>query len=206
MDVTKSDIELIQEFEQGQQAAFAELVSRYEDRAYNLALRMTRNPEDAEEVLQDVFTTVFRKIDGFEGKSSFSSWLYRVTVNASLMKLRKRRQNKNLHLEDLMPQVENSYLISTSEDQDVDQKVFLRELREELEEAIQRLPDEYRPIFILRDIDGLTSKEVSKLLQLSVPAIKSRLHRSRLILRRRLAQIYREHGRNKSNDRSVGNI
>jgi RNA polymerase sigma-70 factor (ECF subfamily) len=86
----KSDLDLVRDFRKGDQLAFEELLSRYSNKVFSLASRLTRNNEDAEEVLQDVFVTVHRKIAGFEGKSSFSSWLYRVTVNAAFMKLRKR--------------------------------------------------------------------------------------------------------------------
>jgi RNA polymerase sigma-70 factor (ECF subfamily) len=94
MPVQKSsDLELIADFKAGNQQSFEELINRYSNKVFSLATRLTRNTEDAEEVLQDVFVTVHRKIGSFEGKSSFSSWLYRVTVNAAFMKLRKRRQD-----------------------------------------------------------------------------------------------------------------
>ena len=98
----KSDLELIVEFQKGDQRSFEELISRYSNKVFSLASRLTRNTEDAEEVIQDVFVTVHRKIGGFEGKSSFSSWLYRVTVNAAFMKLRKRKQDQTVPLEDLI--------------------------------------------------------------------------------------------------------
>ena len=192
MNRQKTDLELVEEFTNGNTLAFEELISRYEEKAYNLANRFTRNREDAEEVLQDVFTTVYRKIGSFEGKSSFSSWLYRVTVNAALMKLRKRRQNRSVLIEDVISEVDTSVLLKTPERSNTDEKVFLLEMRSALHKAIQELPEEYRSVFILRDIDGLTSREVSKLLDVSVPAVKSRLHRSRLMLRRSLAVEYRD--------------
>jgi len=192
MSEGKTDLELITEFQRGKQAAFEELVSRYSEKAYSLACRMCRNQEDAEEVLQDVFVTVYRKIDGFEGKSSFSSWLYRVTVNSSLMKIRKRKQDKSIAIEDAMPGEEHSMLMATSEHKDTDTPTLRREVSIALENAISKLPDEYRPVYILRDIDGLTSKEVGRILGISIPAVKSRLHRSRLMLRKRLIKFYAE--------------
>src|SRR5258708_5708025 len=87
-----TDVELVEIFKAGSIDAFEELISRYESKVFNLAMRFTRNQEDAEEVLQDVFATIYKKIDGFQGKSAFSSWLYRIIVNAAFMKLRKRRQ------------------------------------------------------------------------------------------------------------------
>lgn len=188
----KTDLELVAEFKAGCEASFEELVHRYSGKAFSLASRLTRNQEDAEEVLQDVFVTVYRKIDGFEGKSSFSSWLYRVTVNSALMKLRKRKRDQTVSMEDVLPQLQNSPYLKTSEQAEGDAATLRSQLNAALEEAIRRLPDDYRPVFVLRDIDGLTSREVSKILQLTVPAVKSRLHRSRLMLRRRLSRLYRE--------------
>lgn len=202
----KTDLELISEFQAGKQSSFEELISRYSEKAYNLALRFTRNAEDAEEVLQDVFVTVYRKIDGFEGKSSFSSWLYRVTVNAGLMKIRKRKQDKSISLEDILPQIENSFIMRSNDRESGDEVTYRHQMKDALESAIASLPDDYRPVFILRDIDGLTSREVSQILGLSVPAVKSRLHRSRLMLRRRLSHFYKEYVSDRKKVKAVGNF
>jgi RNA polymerase sigma-70 factor (ECF subfamily) len=159
---------------------------------FSLASRLTRNTEDAEEVLQDVFVTVHRKIASFEGKSSFSSWLYRVTVNAAFMKLRKRRQDTSISLEDIVQQSHTVAALKSPESAFVDSQSIRNQMLEALEQAIRKLPDDYRPVFILRDVDGLTSREVSRILDLTVPAVKSRLHRSRLMLRRRLTRFFDE--------------
>lgn len=188
----KSDLDLIREFKTGDQSSFEELLSRYSNKVFSLASRLTRNPEDAEEVLQDVFVTVHRKIASFEGKSSFSSWLYRVTVNAAFMKLRKRRQDLSVPLEDMIQQQHTIAALKSPETAFVDAQSIRNQMLEALETAIRKLPDDYRPVFILRDVDGLTSREVSKILDLTVPAVKSRLHRSRLMLRRRLTRFFDE--------------
>lgn len=188
----KSDRELVEEVRAGNDVSFEELISRYSAKVHSLASRLTRNPEDAEEVLQDVFVTVHRKLAGFEGKSSFSSWLYRVTMNAAFMKLRKRRQDHTVALEDILQQTHVVPALKSPESAYVDSQSIRNELLEALEAAIRKLPDEYRPVFILRDVDGLTSREVGKLLDLSVPAVKSRLHRSRLMVRRRLQKFFPE--------------
>ena len=186
-----TDVDLIDRFRMGSMEAFEELVGRYEAKVYNLALRFTRNQEDAEEVLQDVFTTIFKKLEGFQGKSAFSSWLYRIIVNAAFMKLRKRKQQQSVSLEDLSPAVRQHYLeqenlfLSRS-----DAMSMNRELREVLEHAINRLPGQYRAVFVLRDIDGLSNQEVGEILELSIPAVKSRLHRSRLMLRKKLGRYW----------------
>ncbi len=186
-----TDSVLIEQFRKGSMDAYEELVGRYEAKVYNLAMRFTRNQEDAEEVLQDVFTTIYQKLEGFQGKSAFSSWLYRIIVNAAFMKLRKRRQSNTVYIEDLSPQTKQ---ITIEKDNTPGQRVDLlsmnRELRETLEGAINRLPDQYRAVFVLRDVDGLSNQEVGEILDLSIPAVKSRLHRSRLMLRKKLQRYY----------------
>lgn len=189
----KSDLELIEEFRTGNQQSFEELIGRYSTKAFSLASRLTRSQEDAEEVLQDVFVTVYRKIAGFEGKSSFSSWLYRVTVNASLMKLRKKRNDHTVSVDDAQPQIDEAIVNRSFNNIEGDVMTLRHELSTALEDAISKLPDDYRPVFILRDVDGLTSREVGRILDLTVPAVKSRLHRSRLMLRRKLQRFYQEY-------------
>ncbi len=185
------DNELIERFRKGCIASFEILLNRYEAKAHNLAMRLTRNSEDAEEVLQDVFITVYRKIDGFEGKAKFSSWLYRITVNAAFMKLRKRKQEQTVSFDDMIPHLQNKAISQqNSFGARSDAMAINNEIREALEQAVGRLPEEYRAVFILRDVDGLSNKEVGEILDLSIPAVKSRLHRSRLMLRRRLRKFY----------------
>lgn len=188
-----TDAMLIAQFRKGSLAAFEEIVARYEAKVFNLAMRFTRNQEDAEEVLQDVFTTIYKKLAGFEGKSAFSSWLYRIIVNAAFMKLRKRKQNTTVSIEDLAPAVKQ-YCIEreTLLDARSDTLTINRELRDRVQGAIDRLPEQYRAVFVLRDVDGLTNQEVSEILDLSIPAVKSRLHRSRLMLRRKLQRYYED--------------
>lgn len=190
-----NDIDLVESFRAGESASFLELLNRYTQKVHNLAMRITRNPEDAEEVLQDVFVTVYKKIDKFEGKSAFSSWLYRITVNTSFMKLRKRRQNQSISLEEISPSVRESWVSDRSDQSDINFICSRHELRNELERAVSKLPGEYRVIFVLRDIDGLSNQEVGEILNLSVPAVKSRLHRSRLMLRKRLYKYHQDYRR-----------
>ncbi len=193
MTEKKTDVELVEEFRGGNQESFEELINRYAAKAFSLATRLTKNQEDAEEVLQDVFVTVYRKIAGFQGKSSFSSWLYRITVNCSFMKLRKRKMDQSVSIEDIPQPLQKTLGVPRNLHQEADAITMRHQVSSALEEAISRLPDEYRPVFILRDVDGLTSREVSKILNLTVPAVKSRLHRSRMMLRRKLAKFFREY-------------
>jgi RNA polymerase sigma-70 factor (ECF subfamily) len=190
----KSEDELLIELvNKGDSDAFETLIKKYEVKVFHLAMRFTRNEEDAEEVLQDVFTTLHRKLKLFEGKSAFSSWLYRIVVNAAFMKLRKRRQKPTLHLEDLAPLTRQQVMESEFQSYDhVDQYAQDNEIRDILESVIEKLPDQYRAVFILRDVNGYSNQEASEILELSIPAIKSRLHRSRLMLRKKLYRYYEE--------------
>lgn len=188
-----TDLELVEGLRVGDQDCFAELLQRYTEKVHNLALRITRNQEDTEEILQDVFITVFRKIDKFEGKSAFSSWLYRITVNTAFMKLRKRKQQAAISFEEIAPAVRESWCGDTSEQSDVGFISARHQLREHIEAAVRRLPEEYRMIFVLRDVDGLSNQEVGEILGLSVPAVKSRLHRSRLMLRKKLQRFFEDY-------------
>jgi RNA polymerase sigma-70 factor (ECF subfamily) len=194
-----SDVGLVNKFKDGNIAAFEEIISRYEAKVMNLALRFTRNQEDAEEVMQDVFTTVYRKIDGFRGQSAFSSWLYRIVVNAAFMKLRKKKQSQTISMEDLAPAVKQYCIerdtLATAHSHGV---AVARELQEVLQRAIDKLPDQYRAVFVLRDVDGLSNQETGEILDLSIPAVKSRLHRSRLMLRKKLQRYYEDFTGNKA--------
>ncbi|MCB0332511.1 MAG: sigma-70 family RNA polymerase sigma factor [Bdellovibrionales bacterium] len=194
MEDTRKDKELVEAFKSGEEAAYVELVRRYTEKVHNLALRITRNESDTEEILQDVFITVHTKIGTFEGKSAFSSWLYRITANTSFMKLRQRKKHSAISIDDVNQGArDNSWLSDRSDTCDINYMSSRHELRRELQEAVSRLPEEYRMIFILRDVDGLSNQEVGEVLNLSVPAVKSRLHRSRLMLRKKLQRYYEDY-------------
>lgn len=187
------DEQLIINFVKGDDISFQNLVDRYKTKVYGLALRLTKNNEDAEEVLQDVFITVYRKIDSFQGNSKFSSWLYRVTANSAFMKLRKNKQSRYISFEDVIATKDNELLANTHNPiAELEEDMNVANLRENLENAISKLPPDYRAVYILRDIDELSNKEVSEILHLGIPAIKSRLHRSRLMLQKKLFSAYNE--------------
>lgn len=189
-----SDLELIKKFKAGSQVAFEELVERHESKMYSIALRYTKSSEDAEEVIQDVCITLYNKVQDFEGKSAFTSWLYRIVVNSSLMKLRKNRQEKATLMDDLTPISKQDYLQQNCEDfSRADVRSIQHETRAVLETAINKLADEYRSVFIMRDVDGLSNEEVSSILDISVPAVKSRLHRARLMLRKKLNAYWNDY-------------
>ncbi len=188
------DTQLVDMFKKGSIEAFEELVSRHESKVYNLAIKFTKNQEDAEEVLQDVWSTIFRKIESFKGESAFTSWMYRICVNASFMKLRKNNQQSAIHLEDLSRSVRQVYTNrESSYANKSDSMTLSREIKTAMNQAITELPEQYKRVFILRDVDGLSNEEVSNILKLTVPAVKSRLHRSRIMLRKKLNRFWNDY-------------
>ena len=189
-NTARSDTDLVNGIANKEESCFEELLLRYGNKVHNLALRITRNQEDAEEILQDVFITVFTKVNSFEHKAQFSSWLYRVTMNSSFMKIRARNRRRSVYLEDIDASTRQNWVGNRTEMFDIDFMSSRHEVREAIERAIKDLPDDYRAIFVLRDIDGLSNEAVSKVLNLSVPAVKSRLHRSRLLIRQQLKYLY----------------
>lgn len=183
-----SDQELVEQIQTGEEAPFEVLLGRYQDRAYRLALSLTKNPADAEEVLQDVFLTVYRKIASFERRSAFGTWLYRITVNAALMKLRGRGPVQE-SIDEYLPRFtkDGRHARMVVDFSQGPEKLLLQKEREQvLREAIEALPPDYKVVLILRDLEGLSNEEVAEVVGASVLAVKARLHRARLALRGRL--------------------
>jgi len=177
--------------------AFDEIVNRYSDRIFGIALRITHDPNSAEEVLQEVFLTVIQKIDTFQAKSKFSTWLYRVAVNASYMHLRaEKKHESDISIENYVPYDENGTLMGKIKSKDwsnsPDIILFQKEAMDIIEKAISELPEKHRIVFHLRDIDQFSNEEVSEVLGISVGAVKSRLHRARLFLRDKLSDYFYE--------------
>lgn len=188
------DAPLIERVKAGDHAAFTELVKRYEGKVYQLALRLTGNEMDAMDVIQDVFLSVYQKIHTFRGAAAFSSWLYRITANAAFAKLNQRRRAAAVSLDDVLPAVEEqSSEVHTEWSQKPDAVLSNREAREALQKAIDSLPDDFRTVVILRDVQNMSNQDVAESLNLSVPAVKSRLHRARLILRKKLGEYLTVH-------------
>jgi RNA polymerase sigma-70 factor (ECF subfamily) len=175
-------------------------VNRYADKIFRLALRITRNPSDAEEVLQEVFLTM-EKLDTFRGESKFSTWLYRVAANASYMHLRanKKKYENEVSLEDYTSYNGSGALegVQLKDWSNIPDEVLLsREGMEIIARAVNELPEQYRIVFHLRDVEGLTNPEVAKVLGLSLTAAKSRIHRARLFLRDKLSDYFFMYGEN----------
>jgi RNA polymerase sigma-70 factor (ECF subfamily) len=185
------DAALVEQLRRQDVGAAEALVAAYWDRVYRLALRITGNASDAEEVVQDALWTASRKIDTFRGEAAFGTWLYRITANTANQKLRGRRSKRNeVSWEDLAPSFDDK---GQHVEAAVDWSRRLKdpaiegELRSVLGGAIDELPADYRTPFLLRDVEGLSYPEIAETLQIKLGTVKSRVHRTRLFLRRRLA-------------------
>jgi RNA polymerase sigma-70 factor, ECF subfamily len=168
------------------------LVSRYGERAYRLASRITGNGSDAEEVVQDAFWTVVRKIDTFRGESAFGSWLYRIMANAAYKKLRGCQSRRHdISLDEVLPLFDESGRhVAPAADWSpcVNDPGIQVELRTALTAAIDELPSAYRIVLVLRDVEGRSNGEIAEALGLNVGVVKTRVHRARLFLRKRLGE------------------
>jgi RNA polymerase sigma-70 factor, ECF subfamily len=185
---------LIEQLRTGDQLAVAELASTYGTKIYQLALRYMKNREDAEEVAQDVLLKAVRKIDAFRGDAALSSWLYRITFNTAMSRLRNAKAARASEAyEDSLDAGLNGEPATPREVADwsslADEQVMRSQMRRRLMKAVLELPPIYRVPVVLRDIQGLTTEEASAVLNVKDQTLKSRLHRGRLILRQRLADF-----------------
>jgi RNA polymerase sigma-70 factor, ECF subfamily len=184
------DHDLVQALRLHEAIAAELLVATYGDRAYRLARGITGNAQDAEEVVQDVVWTVVRKIDTFRGESAFGSWVYRIVANAAYQKIRSRQsRGVELSLDDVLPRFdEQGRHVAPMADWSarVEDPAVRTDLRVALTSAIDKLPPDYRTALLLRDVEGLSHPQIAEALSLSLPAVKSRVHRARLFLRKQL--------------------
>ena len=197
---TDEDAELVERSRQGDRAAFNELVSRNAQKVFRMARHMTRNDEDAEDVLQEAFLKAYSRLDQFQGDAKFSTWLTRIAVNESLMRLRKGRNKKTVSLDEQLEIGDNSIQREVADDAEDPEQTFERtEMREILEAAIDSLAEGYRTVFVLRDVEGFSTEETAEMLDLSISAVKSRLLRARLQLRDKLRRRLKSHEREEKN-------
>src|SRR5256712_177673 len=185
------DLDLLEALRRREPTAAERLVTTYGDRTYRLATSITGNGQDAEEVVQDAFWTVIRKIDGFRGESAFGSWLYRIVANAAYQKLRRSRR-RELSLDEVMPVFDDRgcHAVPMPDwSARVDDPSIQTELRLALTSAIEELPAAYRSVLVLRDVRGLSNPEIAEFLGLSVQVVKTRVHRARLFLRKQLGDV-----------------
>lgn len=186
---------LVERAKAGQPEAFSELVKRYERKIYRLAFNITQNAEDAEDVLQDAMLKAYEHLDGFEGHSKFYTWIVRIAVNEALMKLRKRRGDKSVPLDEPIDTGEETVKreIAVWED-NPEQQYSREEFQSILKDAVAGLKPDFRIVFTLRDIEELSTEETAHSLGISVAAVKSRLLRARLALREKLTRQFKRKG------------
>jgi RNA polymerase sigma-70 factor (ECF subfamily) len=189
-----TDEELVARARNKDFGAFEELVDRYDDKIYRLAFRFVRNETEAKEIVQDTFLSVWRKLDTFKGDAQFGSWLYRVAANAALMRLRAQRRHPEVSTEDLPIDYLDNYghLPNTGENwaKRPDDELQSDELRRRIQRAVDELPEIYRTVFLVRDVEGLSTEETAEVLQISIPTVKTRLHRARLALRDAITRYF----------------
>jgi RNA polymerase sigma-70 factor (ECF subfamily) len=185
----RNEKRLLEMLKKGDQEALRVIMQKYHDKLFSVANRLCNNPADAEEILQDVYMIALNKIDRFEGRSTLSTWLYRITVNAALMKLRSQRSSKTTIPIDgftaLLGEEEN-VLRFDKETRAPDETLLSKELYEKIGDSVETLPEIYQSVFYLRDVQGYSIKEASEMLHTTPAAVKSRLHRSRFFLREKL--------------------
>jgi RNA polymerase sigma-70 factor (ECF subfamily) len=185
------DEELVRRIRAGDAGQFELVAARYASKIYGLAMRVMKNPADAEDAVQEAFLLVYTKLDTFRGESAFGSWVYKVALNAIYMKLRQRKHAAEDNIDDHLPKFDESGMmvgmVRTFGD-DPEAGAIRHQSTAALKEAIAELPEDYRIVLVARDIDELSGEETAEALGLTLAAVKSRLHRARLFLRQRLEE------------------
>jgi RNA polymerase sigma-70 factor (ECF subfamily) len=191
----KDDEVLLDRLRKGSPDAVSELLRLFQGKIFNLAMSILKNESDAEEATQDVFMTVIRKADTFKGNSALYSWMYRICVNTCLMRLRGKRRSDTVSIEEFMSVFTEEGMHASPMD-DWSKEVERNALNEELGQMIRKytdmLSEKYKVVFVLSDVEGLSNEETAQILGLTVPAVKSRLHRARLYLREQLSRYLLE--------------
>jgi RNA polymerase sigma-70 factor (ECF subfamily) len=177
----------------GDIGAFEQLVKKYDRNVFRIANHITQNREDAEDVVQDAFLKAFQNLGQFQGQSKFYTWLVRIAVNEALMRLRRRRPERMVSLDEDINTGEDTIPREVADWAPNPEQLYNQsELREILQKTIQGLPPSFRTVFVLRDVEGLSTEETADALNLSIPAVKSRLLRARLQLRERLTKYFKK--------------
>ena len=188
----RDDTDLIERLKAGDEEALEAIFNRYSAKLYNVAQKILGDVADAEEVIQDVFWTAFRKAKSFRGTAQFSTWLYRLTINAALGRIRrsKKKKNKEVEYEEYLPkfQQDGHHLVRPVVDwsDTLDEKYAKEELQQLLKNALDQLKAVDKSVVVLSDLEGMSDKEIAAMLGLTVSAVKTRLHRARLFLRGKL--------------------
>ena len=189
------EADLVAKAKAGDMDAFSTLVKHYDRRVFRMAKQITQNDDDAEDVLQESFLKAYSHLDDFQGNSKFYTWLVRIAVNEALMKLRRRRSDKTVPLDEPIDTGEDAVAREIAVWEDNPEDTYSREeLAQILDEAVQSLKPAYRTVFVLRDIEELSIEETAEALDLSISAVKSRLLRARLQLREKLTRLFKRKG------------
>jgi RNA polymerase sigma-70 factor, ECF subfamily len=187
------EMALVQAAKAGDLGAFEQLVKRYDRNVFRIAQHITQNREDAEDVVQDAFLKAYENLGQFQGQSKFYTWLVRIAVNEALMKLRRRRPERMVSLDEEVKTEDDSMPREIADWSPNPEQLYTQgELHDILQRTIQGLPPSFRTVFVLRDVEGLSTEETADALELSIPAVKSRLLRARLQLRERLNKYFRQ--------------
>src|SRR5438552_6065259 len=187
-----SELALVQAAKKGDLDAFSQLVKRYDRNIFRIAQHITHNEEDAQDVVQDAFLKAYQNLEQFLGNSKFYTWLVRIAVNEALMKLRCRRSDKMVTIDEDVETEEGSKPREVADwGPNPEQLYGQSEFSDILKKTIQGLPPGFRTVFVLRDVEGLSTEETAEMLSLSIPAVKSRLLRARLQLRERLSNYFK---------------
>jgi RNA polymerase sigma-70 factor (ECF subfamily) len=193
------ELALVESAKKGDIGAFEELVKRYDRNVFRIAQHITQNREDAEDVVQDAFLKAYGNLAQFQGQSKFYTWLVRIAVNEALMKLRRRRPERTVSLDQDVETDEDTIPREVADwSPNPEQQYNQAELRDLLQRTIQGLPAGFRTVFVLRDVEGLSTEETAEALGLSIPAVKSRLLRARLQLRERLNKYFKRRNNGES--------
>ncbi|MFY9701016.1 MAG: sigma-70 family RNA polymerase sigma factor [Terriglobales bacterium] len=187
------EMQLVRRAKRGDVQAFEELVRRYDRNVFRIAQHITQNREDAEDVVQEAFLKAYRNLAKFQEQSKFYTWLVRIAVNEALMKLRRKKPGRTVSLDEEIKTEDDSLPREVADwSPNPEQMYNQAELRDILTRTIQGLPSGFRTVFVLRDVEGLSTEETAEALELSIPAVKSRLLRARLQLRERLNRFFQK--------------
>jgi RNA polymerase sigma-70 factor (ECF subfamily) len=185
------DAPLIRSIAEGDQAAFDRIFALHWKKVFQVAYKLLGNRDEAEDAVQEVFLTVFQKANTFRGQAQFSTWLYRLAVNAALSRLRRQKRRKEISYEDFLPQFQADGHHKTRPVVDWSPEVDHRSANEELQQLLRSAFDQLKPVdkavVVLSDVEGFSDQDIAHSLKLTVSAVKTRLHRARLFLRGRLA-------------------
>jgi RNA polymerase sigma-70 factor (ECF subfamily) len=190
-----TDLDLVRRIKSGDEDAFEQMVDRYHARVYSLSYGVLRNAEDAEEATQDSFLTLYRKLGTFDESKKFFSWFYRVALNQAYSRARRRKPATTTLVEDYLPRFSPDGHITTPEFPDwsvsIEDGAIARDLAARAGEFIGELPPTYRDVIWMYDVEEMSTADIAETLEISIPALKSRLHRARLYVRQRLGEISR---------------